>query len=112
MMSASILSRIVANRARSKYRVLVLWTDKTSVVLASESIANTLSGIRVGLAGGHFISVKPSFTDGILKFTVTYKCVAFDKAAASNVMMESCAAGGGIDVLPIVAAYTTSNKFG
>jgi len=26
--------------------------------------------------------------------------------------MESCAAGGGSDALPVIADYTTSNKFG
>lgn len=104
--------RIVNSRTRNKYRVLVLWTDKSSPVKASETIANTLNALRIGYAGGHFISVKPSFTDNILKYTVMYKCAAFDKAAASNVMMESCAAGGGSDALPVIADYTTSNKFG
>ena len=104
--------RVINNHIREKYRVLVLWTDKTSTVLASEAIANTLNAFRVGYAGGHFTSVKPNFTDGDLKFTVIYKCAAFDKAAASNVMMESCAAGEGSDALPAIADYTTSNKFG
>ncbi len=104
--------RVINNHIREKYRVLVLWTDKTSPVKASESIANDLNALRIGYANGIFTSVKPSFTDGDLKFTVMYKCAAFDKAAASNVMMESCAAGGGLDVLPAIADYTTSNKFG
>lgn len=104
--------RVVNTRVRNKYRVLVLWTDKSSPVKASEAIANTLNALRIGYADGHFTSVKPSFTDGGLKFTVTYKCAAFDKAASSNVMMESCAAGGGSDALPVIADYTTSNKFG
>ncbi len=104
--------RVINNHIREKYRVLVLWTDKTSPVKAGEAIDNTLNAIRIGYANGHFTSVKPSFTDGDLKFTVMYKCAAFDKAAASNVMMESCAAGGGSDALPVIADYTTSNKFG
>jgi len=103
--------RILNSRTRVKYRVLALWTDKTGVVKASEAIANTFNALRIGYAEGHFTSVKPSFTDGALKFTVTYKCAAFDKAAAANVMMESCAAGGGADALPAIADYTTSYKF-
>ena len=104
--------RVINNRIREKYRVLVLWTDKTTVVKAGEAIASTLNALRIGYANGHFTSVKPSFTDGILKFTVTYKCAAFNKSGTGNVMMESCAAGTGSDALPAVADYTTSNTFG
>ena len=104
--------RVINNRIREKHRVLVLWTDKTSVVKAGEAIANNLNALRIGYANGHFTSVKPSFTDGILKFTVTYKCAAFNKSGSSNVMLESCAAGGGLDALPAIADYTTSNTFG
>jgi len=105
-------NRVINNRAREKCRVLILWTDKTTAVKASEAIANTYNALRVGYANGIFTSAKPSFTDGILKFTVKYKCSAFDKSGDSNLMMESCAAGGGSDALPAVADYTTSNKFG
>lgn len=103
--------RVINNRIREKYRILVLFTDKTTAVRASEAIANTYNALRIGYADGHFISVKPSFTDGTLKFTVKYKCAAFDKSAAGNVMIESCAAGGGSDALPAIADYTTSYKF-
>lgn len=104
-------NKVVNNRIRTKHRVLVLWTDKTSPVKASEAIANTLNALRIGYADGHFTSVKPSFTDGALKFTVTFKCAAFDKSGTANVMMESCAAGGGDDALPAIADYTSSCKF-
>ncbi len=104
--------RVINNRVREKYRVMVLWTDKAAAVKASEAIAETLNALRIGYANGHFTSVKPSFTDGILKFTVTYKCAAFNKSGTGNVMIESCAAGGGSDALPVIADYTTSNTFG
>ena len=104
--------RVINNRVREKARVLVLWTDKTSPTKASEAIANTLNAFRIGYANGYFSSVKPSFTDGNLKFTVTYKCAAFNKSGTANVMMESCAAGGGDDSLPAIADYTTANTFG
>ena len=90
---------------------MVLWTDKAAVK-AGEAIANNLNALRIGYAEGRFTSVKPSFTDGLLKYTVTYKVAAFDKAATGNVMIESCAAGGGSDALPVIADYTSSNKFG
>jgi len=103
--------RIINNRVRMKCRVLALWTDKAAIK-AGEAIANTYNALRIGYANGYFSAVKPSFTDGLLKFTVTYKCSAFDKAAAGNVMIESCAAGGGSDALPVIADYTSANKFG
>jgi len=104
--------RVINNHVREKARVLVLWTDKASPVKASEAIANTLNALRIGYADGYFTSVKPSFTDGGLKYTVMYKCSAFDKSGTANVVIESCAAGGGSDALPVIADYTTSNKFG
>jgi len=104
--------RVINNRVREKYRVLALWTDKTTTVKAGEAIANSLNALRIGYANGYFTSVKPSFTDGNLKFTVTYKCAAFNKSGSANVMIESCAAGGGSDALPAIADYTTANTFG
>ena len=103
--------RVINNHIREKYRVLVLFTDKSAPVKAGEAIANTLNALRIGYAGGYFTSVKPSFTDGELKWTVTYKCSAFDKAATGNIILESCAAGGGSDALPAIADYTSSYKF-
>ena len=108
---ASVPIRILNDRNRDKYRVLVLWTNDPSPTTAQSVIANTYSAFRVGMADGYFTSVKPSFTDDILKFTVMYKVAAFDKSAAGNVMMESCAGGSAPDVLPAVASYTTSAKF-
>ena len=103
--------RVVNNRIRDKYRIVVLWTDK-SATLASEAIANTYNAYRIAYADGYITSVKTAFTDNIVKHTITYKVAAFDKAGAGNVMEESCAVGGGNDALPTIADYTTSNKFG
>jgi hypothetical protein len=108
---SSVPIRIVNDRNRDKYRVLVLWTNDPTPTTAQAATANTYSALRIGMAEGHFTSVKPSFTDGTLKFTVTYKVAAFDKSAAGNVMMESCAGTAAGDVLPAIAAYTTANKF-
>ena len=108
---ASVPIRIVNDRNRDKYRVLVLWTNDPTPTTAQASTANTFSAFRIGMADGHFTSVKPSFTDGILKWTVTFKVAAFDKSSAGNLMMESCAGGSAPDILPAIASYTTSNKF-
>jgi hypothetical protein len=109
---ASVPIRITNDRNRDKYRALFLWTNDPTPTTAQATTADTYSAFRLGFADGHFTSVKPSFTEGYLKFTVTYKCAAFDKSASGNVMMESCAGASAQDVLPAIAAYTTSNKFG
>lgn len=109
---SSVPIRITNDRNRVKHRILVLWTNDPTPTTAQAATANTYSALRIGLADGYFTKVKPVFTDGELKFTVTYKCAAFDKAAAGNVMMESCAGASAPDVLPAIASYTTANKFG
>lgn len=103
--------RVLNSRLRSKYRCLFLWTNDAAAVTAYQTTAANKSALRIGMADGYFTSVKASFTDGVLKFTCVYKCAAYDKAGNSCVMVESCA-GGAADVLPVIAAYTTSNKFG
>lgn len=108
----SVPIRIVNDRNRTKYRCLFLWTNDTSISTAQATTSANKSALRIGVADGHFISAKPSFTDGILKWTVVYKVPAFDKAGAGNVMVESAAGATGSDLLPAVASYTTSNKFG
>ena len=108
---SSVPIRITNDRNRDKYRVLVLWTNDPTPTTAQSVTTNTYSALRIGMADGHFTSVKPSFTDGTLKFTVTFKVAAFDKAAAGNVMMESCAGTTAGDILPAIASYTSSAKF-
>jgi len=103
--------RIINDRNRDKYRVLLLWTNDPTVTAAEEITTNTYSALRIGMADGYFTSVKPSFTDGTLKFTVTYKCAAFDKAGNGNIMIESCAGASAPDILPAIAAYTATCKF-
>ena len=109
---SSVPIRITNDRNRDKYRVLVLWTNDPAATTAQQTLATNTSGMRIGMADGHFTSVKPSFTDGVLKFTVTFKCAAFDKSGAGNVMMESCAGTSAGDKIAAIASYTNSNKFG
>ncbi len=107
----SVPIRITNDRNRDKYRVLVLWTNDPTPTTAQAATAENYSALRIGMADGHFTSVKPSFTDGTLKFTVIFKCAAFDKSGTGNVMMESCAGTGASDKLPAIGSYTSSAKF-
>jgi hypothetical protein len=107
----SVPIRVLNDRNRDKYRVLVLWTNDTTVTSAHSATTANYSGLRIGAADGYFTSVKPSFTDGILKWKISFKTAPFDKSGVANLMVESAAGSTGSDVLPAVAAYTTTNKF-
>ena len=61
------------------------------------------------MADAFVTAVKPSFTDGILKTTVTFKVVPFDSVGASNIQFES--ANGITGVMGALGSYTASNKF-
>lgn len=103
--------RYLNDHSRTKYRILVLWTNDTTADLDAQDVtAGTFSGLRIGMAEAYITSVKSSFTDGINKFTIVAKCTAFDKAASANVMMESTD-GTDLCPLPAIASYTASAKF-
>ena len=96
------------DHTRTKYRMTLLWTDSTSVTTAETIVSGAKAGLRVMCADGYFTSAKPSFTDGILKWTVKYKVPAFDKSASANVKIEST---DGTADLTAPAAYGASAKW-
>ncbi len=87
----------------TKYRVALLWTDDSSPPTnASTATAASTAGKRFVMAECFCTSYKESFTDGVLKATVMFKGVAFDKAADPNIKMESATNGA----IPTLAGYT------
>ena len=94
---------IDVDHQRDKYQVVVLWTEDTTVTTASSAITNGQEGLRVVAKNGYFTGVKPAFTDGVLKFTVTFKCPPFTKAGTANVAMEST---DGTEDLSAVGSYS------
>jgi len=78
-----------ADRTREKHRMVILWTDDTSVTDATSDINLNQAGLRIIAKNGYCTSVNPSFTDGILKFTVTYKFPPFDKDGNPNIEVQS-----------------------
>jgi len=98
---------ITVDRTRSKYRLVILWTDNTSVANASAIVGEAYNALRVVASDGYFTSVKPSFTDGVLKFTVTYKVPPFDKSGTGNVAIQSTDATASLTAL---ASYTSTVK--
>ena len=91
---------ISLDRTRNKYRIVCLWTDDTSVTTATSGISANQTGLRIIAKNGYFTSIKPSFTDGILKFTVTFKCPPFDKDGNPNVTIESTDGTAALDAVP------------
>ena len=98
---------VSVDHTRTKYRMTLLWTD-ASVATAETTVSGAAAALRIVAADGYFTSAKPSFTDGILKWTVKYKVPAFDKSAVANVKIEST---DGTADMAAPAAYTSSVKF-
>jgi len=103
--------RIQPERTRVKYRVAILWTDKTGANAYDTIASTTNTGVRVVAADGYFISVRPSFTDGVLKFTVKFKVPPFDNTGTANILVESVMSATTAYTLSILASYTSAMKF-
>lgn len=100
---------ISVDRDRDKYRVALLWTDASAD--AEDAVTSpTNSALRIVAADGYFTSVKPSFTDGVLKFTVKFKVPPFDKSANANFKMESVD-GTDSATMAALSSYTSSTKW-
>lgn len=93
------------DRNRTKVRCVVLWTDDTTVTNATDAPTSGSEAMRFVLKNGYVTSAKPSFTDGVLKYTVNMKFPAFNKAGDANGTIEST---DGTEDLTAVSAYTSS----
>lgn len=103
---------VSTDRVRNKYRLAVMWTTNTVSTTYAESqvVSPADSCLRVVASDGYFTSVKPSFTDGVLKFTVTFKVPPFDKSGTSNIKIESLD-GSSTATLTALASYSSTTKF-
>ena len=101
---------ISADRVRSKYRIAIMWTDSILAGAESAVVTPTNQALRIAAADGYFTSVKPSFTDGILKFTITYKVPPFDSSGTANVKIESIS-GTTTATMTALASYTSTVKW-
>jgi len=102
---------IDVSRDRNKHRIALMWTDKsTETDAAAAIVAPTNNALRIVAADGYFTSVKPSFTDGVLKFTITYKVPPFDKDGTANVVIQSVS-GTGTATLTALSSYTSTTKW-
>lgn len=79
---------VSASTSRTTFTVTIMWTDSTATS-ATSSIASGKYAKRYNFANCDMVSCKPSFTDGILKATYSFKCTAFNKSGTSNITVES-----------------------
>jgi len=109
--AAADLISLPTDRNRNKFRIAILWTDATSVTngAAGQVASPANAALRVAASDGYFTSVKPSFTDGVLKFTVTYKVPPFDKNGTGNVVVQSID-GVSTATLSALTSYTSTVK--
>ncbi len=85
----------------TRYRVAILWTEDTGADDASDATSTSKKAARFVIAECFCTSCKTSFTDGVMKQTLVFKGLCFDKAATTNIKMESndSSASGGIPAL-------------
>jgi hypothetical protein len=90
----------------TRLRIMILWTNDSGVTTATSAVTSGLGykGKRFGIADCICTGHKESFTDGVLKTTLTFKGLAFSKNASARIMMES---GQDTNPLPaITGTYT------
>ena len=100
--------QISVDKVHNPYRIVLLWTDDANNQAPSKSILSGKNALRIVASDGKFTSVKPSFTDGILKFTIVYKVKPFDSSGNANFKVESTDTTA---ALPTLNAYTSSTKW-
>jgi len=94
-----------ASRSRDLFRIAILWTDDTSATSAAGATATSTNSYRIVFAHCWMTSMKPSFTDGVLKFTFSFKCPAFNPMGTANIKEQS----GDDTALTTLNDYSTSN---
>jgi len=79
---------VSSSLTRTVFTVTIMWTDGTATS-ATNSITSGNYALRYNFANCDMTSCKPSFTDGILKATYTFKCAPRNKTGTSNITVES-----------------------
>jgi len=94
---------VTNSRNRDQFKVVVLFTDDTTVSSATSQIVDH-NACRFILTNARFVEATPvSFGDGILKVTCKFKAAPYTKAGAGNFTVESLSGSG---TLNEVAAYS------
>lgn len=97
------------NRERDRFRVTVLWTnDTTPPTTAEAATAASTDSLRFSAMSCRIISHKTSFTDGVVKTTVTFKFPAMNKAGDTMMFRWE---SGDQTALGAIAAYDDEDSW-
>lgn len=92
------------SRTRDRFAVSILWTNDATATVASSTTAASTDSLRFVAISCRIISHKTSFTDGIVKTTITFKYPAMNKAG--DTMMQRWESG---DDTALVALFTNGD---
>lgn len=87
-----------ASLGRDLFRVSILWAE-VAPTTASATTTAAKAAYRFSIANCYMTSMKPSFTDGILKFTFAFKGAAFNKQGTAQIHEESTETTTALSVL-------------
>lgn len=96
---------VSSNHNHDEFQVVILNTDNTSITAATEVTVDGDKALRMIFKNGHFTNVESSFSDNVLKFSITFKVPAFDALNVSNLIFESTD-GETAKILTAVPVYT------
>ena len=104
--AADPLTNAITNDV-TRYRVSILWTNDGAATAGTSAVTSgaTYQGKRFIIADCFCTACKESFTDGVLKTTLTFKGVAFNKSASARIKIESVALATSV-ALSAPTAYT------
>lgn len=91
--------------SRDLFRLAILWTDDTAATSAADATAATTNAYRITFAHAYMTSMKPSFTDGVLKFTFAFKIAPFNKEGVGLIHEDS----GDATALTGLNTYSSTN---
>lgn len=95
-----------ANRMREQYQVAIMWTDDTTPTSALAATASGKVAERFIMANCYLTGYKLSYTDQILKATLTFKGAPFNKEGVAQMREESTE---GTTVMSTLNTYNTTN---
>jgi len=78
-----------AKTTRYLFRVAILWTDDPNATSAAGSTNTNYYAYRIVAKDCRLIGFKPTYTDKVLKATVTFKVPPFDKSGNALITEES-----------------------
>lgn len=97
---------VMASRIRELYRVAILWTDDTSLTSAAATTTAGKVAQRFVAANCYLTSEKYSFADQLLKCTVVFTVMPFNKEGIAQLREESTE---GTTALAALNTYNTTN---